>query len=225
MVGTSEQTGTASPLLETKLHIQGGAPLSLGGGGYAVMGSTAGLNLAMDNNEIMSRINGSPATLFLNAEGGNIVLGGTGTIVRVPVLEITGADLAEKFPVSEEVTPGMVVEIDPAHPGQLCLARSAYNRRVAGVVSGANELPAGAILGNLPGSEDDPPIALSGRVWVWCDAAAAPIEPGDLLTTSGTPGHAMKVSDHTRAQGAILGKAMSSLESGRGLVLVLVTLQ
>jgi len=52
-----------------------------------------------------------------------------------------------------------------------------------------------------------------------------PIKPGDLLTTSDTPGHAMKVTEHPRAQGAILGKAMSSLESGTGLVLVLVTLQ
>jgi hypothetical protein len=41
---------------------------------------------------------------------------------------------------------------------------------VAGVVSGANGLSAGAILGNLPGHEDAPPIALSGRVWVYCDS-------------------------------------------------------
>jgi hypothetical protein len=35
----------------------------------------------------------------------------------------------------------------------------------------------------------------------------------------------MRVADHDRAQGAIIGKAMSSIESGRGLVLVLVSLQ
>jgi len=35
----------------------------------------------------------------------------------------------------------------------------------------------------------------------------------------------MKVGDHARAQGAILGKAMTGLTDGRGLVLVLVTLQ
>ena len=39
------------------------------------------------------------------------------------------------------------------------------------------------------------------------------------------PGHVMRVSDHAQAQGAIIGKAMSTLESGRGLVLVLVALQ
>ena len=69
------------------------------------------------------------------------------------------------------------------------------------------------------------PVALTGRVYCWTDASAGSVRPGDLLTTSDIPGHAMKVSDYRRAQGAILGKAMSSLESGKGLVLVLVTLQ
>ena len=45
------------------------------------------------------------------------------------------------------------------------------------------------------------------------------------MTTSNVSGHAMKVTDHTKANGAILGKAMTSLEKGTGLVLVLVSLQ
>lgn len=149
---------------------------------------------------------------------------GNGT-VTTKVVEITGADVAEKFPVSDVVTPGTVVEIDPDHPGQLRLARGAYNRRVAGVVSGANGLSAGAILGNLPGHEDAPAIALSGRVWVHGDTSNGPIEPGDLLTTSDTPGHAMKVTDFAKAQGAIIGKAMTPLSEETGQVLVLVSLQ
>lgn len=144
---------------------------------------------------------------------------------RVSVLEITGADVAEKFQVSEKVEAGMVVEIDADKPGQLRMSQGAYNRRVAGVVSGANGLSAGAILGNLPGHEDAPPIALSGRVWVNCDTSNGAIQPGDLLTTSDTPGHAMKVSDFAKAQGAIIGKAMTALNEDRGLVLVLVSLQ
>jgi len=96
---------------------------------------------------------------------------------------------------------------------------------VAGIVSGANDLPAGAILGNLEGTEGDPPIALSGRVWCWANTSGGPIEPGDLLTTSSKAGMAMRVTDDDRAQGAVLGKAMTALEDGEGLVLVLVTLQ
>ncbi len=149
--------------------------------------------------------------------------------VRVSVLEIVGADVAEKFPVSDDATdvrPGTVMEIDPENPGMLRVARGAYNRRVAGVVSGAGDIPAGTILGNLPGSEDAPAIALSGRVWVHCDASQTAIETGDLLTTSDTPGHAMAVSDFSRAHGAVIGKAMTPLARGEtGMVLVLVNLQ
>ena len=146
---------------------------------------------------------------------------------RVNVLQIMGADLAEKFPTSESETvePGTVMEIDPHGQGQLRIARGAYNRRVAGVVSGAGDLPAGAVLGHLPGNEDAPPVALSGRVWVRCDARDQAIEVGDLLTTTDLPGHAMRAADHVRAQGAIIGKAMTGLDAGQGLVLVLVSLQ
>ncbi len=152
----------------------------------------------------------------------------TGT-ASVTMLEITGADVAERFPTSEtreQIKPGLVMEIDPANPGHLRISRGAYNRRVAGIVSGAGDIPLGAILGNLPGHEDAPPIALSGRVYVHCVAGASPIEPGDLLTTAETPGHATSVRDYPRAQGAIIGKAMSRLDAGQsGLVLVLVNLQ
>jgi hypothetical protein len=62
-------------------------------------------------------------------------------------------------------------------------------------------------------------------VYVLADASNGAIKPGDLLTTSDTPGYAMKVTDYARAQGAILGKAMSGLGDGKGMVLMLVTLQ
>ncbi len=221
-----------------------------GGGGALELYNSAGqLTIGLDGDEAdhgdlqMYRSNGT-ATIIMEAsedgtDGAQIALynsAGQATIVidadqsgvgrvTTDVLQITGADLAEKFPASEELQPGMVVAIDVKNEGQLCLARGAYNRTVAGVVSGANDFAAGAILGNRDESADGPPIALAGRVYVWVDADAAPVRAGDLLTTSDTPGHAMKVLDHAAAPGAILGKAMTSLESGRGLVLVLVSLQ
>jgi hypothetical protein len=69
------------------------------------------------------------------------------------------------------------------------------------------------------------PVALAGRVYVWADATAGPIEPGDLLTTSDTAGHAMRATDRVRAGGAILGKAMTGIAEGQGLVLALIALQ
>jgi hypothetical protein len=70
------------------------------------------------------------------------------------------------------------------------------------------------------------PVALTGRVYAYVDAdAGGPVAPGDLLTTADEPGHAQRVSDHARASGAVIGKAMTALEKGKGLVLVLVNLQ
>ena len=68
-------------------------------------------------------------------------------------------------------------------------------------------------------------VAIAGRVYCQAEAGSAAIQPGDLLTTSNIPGHAMKATDDSRSHGAIIGKAMSSLKEGRGLVLVLVNLQ
>jgi hypothetical protein len=147
-------------------------------------------------------------------------------------LRITGgSDLAEPGQVSDAglgadaVKPGMVVSIDPSNPGKLMLATEAYDRKVAGVISGAGDVQPGMIMkqDGHPLADGEHPIAMAGKVYVWCDADAnGPIQPGDRLTTSPTPGHAMKVTDRDRADGAVIGKAMEVLTEGRGLVLMLV---
>ncbi len=144
-------------------------------------------------------------------------------------LEITGgADLAEPFGVmdTENVKPGMVLSIDPENPGKLKISAKEYDHCVAGIRSGASNVKPGLILRQRGTEADgDQLVALSGRVYCLVDASYGAIEPGDLLTTSSTPGYARKVTDHAKAQGAIIGKAMSGLASDKGLVLVLVTLQ
>jgi hypothetical protein len=146
---------------------------------------------------------------------------------KVKTLTITGgADFAEPFHVSSKDAPkGAVMVIDEEHPGKLKVSDRAYDSRVAGIISGAGGVNPGITLqqeGVLEGGQN---VALSGRVYVQADASGHPIKPGDLLTTSDVPGHAMKAGDPAKAPGAILGKAMTVLESGRGLVLVLVSLQ
>lgn len=171
---------------------------------------------------------------YFQAHGGNLGVGTTNPqaklhvngAARVDILEIVGADLAERFPVAggEVIEPGTVLEIDPDNAGMMRVSRDANSSLVAGVVSGAGGLPIGTIMGNLPGSEAQTPVALSGRVWVKCDATGSAIRPGDLLTTSAVPGHAMRT--HDASNGAVLGKAMSALDLGEtGLVLVLINLQ
>ncbi len=137
-----------------------------------------------------------------------------------------GADVAEPFELtSNDIPKGSVVVIDDQHAGKLKLSAEAYDTRVAGIVSGANGINPGIALHQEGVMEGGQNVALSGRVYVQADATFGAIKPGDLLTTSDTPGHAMKVANHGKAQGAILGKAMSSLNQGKGMVLVLVTLQ
>lgn len=171
-----------------------------------------------------SRLNGFGGW-FSNSAGG-VTLRAEG-LAQVRTLQILGSDLAESFPVSAgDVEPGTVLEIVGDAAGTLRESREAYNPRVAGVASGANGLATGVILeGRSFEKHGKVPVAMSGRVWVKCDATRGPIRVGDLLTTSSRPGHAMRASDASRATGAILGKAMTSLETGTGLVLALVSLQ
>jgi hypothetical protein len=154
-----------------------------------------------------------------------------GVYMHLYVSSITikgGADLAEPFAISaadQKVSEGAVVVIDEANPGHLKLSSQPYDTRVAGVVSGAKGINPGIQMeqqGLLEGGKN---VALTGRVYVQADTSNGAINPGDLLTTSSIPGHAMKVTDHTRAAGAILGKAMTGLSESEGMVLLLVTLQ
>ena len=172
--------------------------------------------------QIYSRVDGQNVTPFIVWENGTTSL---------QVLEINGgSDLSESFDINAqakiEPEAGMVVCIDAENPGELIVCDQAYDFTVAGAVSGAGGVKPGMVMGQKGSiASGEHPVALTGRVYVNVDARYGAIQPGDLLTTSNTPGHAMKVTNTTQAQGAILGKAMTSLESGQGLVLVLVTLQ
>ncbi|NUO84411.1 hypothetical protein HUU05_30415 [candidate division KSB1 bacterium] len=159
------------------------------------------------------------------ALGNSLAVNGTTTTKILTV--IGGSDVAEPFPIAEgdPIPAGAVVVIDEQSAGKLKLCRKAYDTRVAGVVSGAGGLNPGLILQHEEKPAEGSVIALSGRVYVLATAANGAIKPGDLLTTSAISGHAMRATDRAASFGAILGKALTSLDSGEGLVVALVNLQ
>lgn len=169
---------------------------------------------------------------FINTATNGVALWADG-LARVKTLQITGgSDLAEPFNVhvlcdSQSIVPGMVVVIDETRTGELRLTDLAYDSKVAGIISGANGLNPGMVMRaeGVEGADGTHPVALTGRVWCYVDASFGAVRAGDRLTTSPTPGHAMVAGDAMRAPGAVIGKAMSELNEGTGLVLVLVNLQ
>jgi hypothetical protein len=135
-------------------------------------------------------------------------------------------DMAEVFPASTgEVLPGSVMVIDPSRPGSLQPSSRPYDRRVAGIASGANDYHPGITL-KAPGAGiGQVPVTLSGTVYCLASNVNGPIRAGDVLTTSAVPGHAMRATDPEASRGAILGKAMEDLDGESGLVMVLASLQ
>jgi len=184
------------------------------------------LNLTNAAGNVFTVLNNGNLGLGVSSPTSRLEVQGTTT---TDVLTVTGgSDLAEPFDVNglEDVPAGTVLSIDPDDPGRLCVSSRAYERTVAGIVSGGQGIRLGMVMrqqGTL--ADFSVPVALTGRAYCRVDASYGSIEAGDLLTTSATPGCAMKVLDHARAQGAILGKALTSLSEGRGMVLVLVSLQ
>ncbi len=149
---------------------------------------------------------------------------GMGRVICDEVQVKGGADLCERFAVRGiDPTPGTVLCIDPEQVGGLIVSTKAVDASVVGVISGAGGIRPGLSLGQVGTVADgDHRVALTGRVWVRCEAASRPIRPGDMLTTSSTRGHAMSAAGLQNTRGAVIGKAMSSLDSGTGLVLMLI---
>lgn len=138
---------------------------------------------------------------------------------------MANADCAEDFDVSgeEKVEPGTVMVL--GNEGGLSESQQAYDKRVAGVISGAGDYKPGIVLDKQQTTGNRQPVALMGKVFCKVDAQFGAIEIGDLLTTSPTPGHAMKTSDPVKAFGAIIGKALRPFADGQGLIPILIALQ
>jgi hypothetical protein len=187
---------------------------------------------------LWSRTHGSDATMvadqrgtgdiFRGFEGGTLVFRvlNSGRCVTTALQITGGGDLVEGFDAGdEECEPGTVLSIDPESTGKLASSRQPYDPKVAGVVSGAGGVEHGIRMGQEGVLDGDVLVAMAGRVYVRCSTENGAIRPGDRLTTASLSGHAMKATDPELSPGAVIGKAMTGLDEGTGLVLVLVNLQ
>jgi hypothetical protein len=148
-----------------------------------------------------------------------------GTIKATTVIGAVYQDVAEWVPATDDVVPGTVVVLNVNENNQVTASTTAYDTKVAGVVSAQP----GMILGE--GSSSKEMIATFGRVKVHVTASNGPIAIGDLLVTSDVPGKAMR-SEPLNLSGAkihrpgtLIGKALEPLPKGEGEILVLLSMQ
>ena len=166
---------------------------------------------------------GNPAGYFVGKPAGYFQ--GDIQVTGDVILLSSNGDLAEDFDLEDSAAqsgPGTVLVISPH--GELCACTAEYDSRVAGVLAGAGGLAPAIVLQRIASSgASRGAVALVGKAYCKVDATRQGIEAGDLLTTSSTPGHAMKARNKARATGAILGKALCRCERGLGLIPVLLT--
>lgn len=167
----------------------------------------------------------SKSGIGVYGKGGRLAGFFEGNVEVTGDIQMTNADCAEDFDVSgaDRMEPGTVMILGPE--GTVCESFLAYDKRVAGVISGAGDYKPAMVLDKRGTTGNRQPIALMGKVFCKVDARFGAIEIGDLLTTSPTPGHAMKTGDPFKAFGAVIGKALRPITEGQGLIPILISLQ
>jgi hypothetical protein len=147
-------------------------------------------------------------------------LDGSGNLFVRGAVNPGGADFAEMLPSEAGLEPGDVLTI--GKDGVLVRSSEPYQSSVAGVYSTRPGMVGGAADGeDLAGKV---PLAVVGVVPVKASAENGAIRPGDRLAASATPGHAMRAGAEA-AVGTVIGKALSALDAGTGMVRMLAVLQ
>jgi hypothetical protein len=168
---------------------------------------------------LVSAENAGQVAVFNTAGQPRFILDGNNGLISA------AGDVAERFPSAARLEPGTLVSIDPTAGGAVMASIRPYDRRVAGVVSGAKDYRPGITMRADRSEDGAVPVTLTGTVYALASNVNGPIRAGDLLTTSAVAGHAMRATDADAARGAIVGKALDDLREDRGLVMILASLQ
>lgn len=202
-----------------------GLASSLSGNTYGVYGRVdsptgiAGMFMTSATSGNVIAANNAVKRIFRLDASGNLFAAGT--------LNPNGADYAESITVAGargDYEPGDVLVIDGEADRQLTLSGEAYATNVAGVYSTKPGLVGSQHeMGVNP--ENEIPVAMVGIVPCKVSAENGAIRRGDLLVTSSMPGYAMRGTDRARMLGAVLGKALQELDSGTGVIEIMVRAQ
>jgi hypothetical protein len=190
---------------------------SASGGNVGIGTAAPGAKLEIDGN--MKLTAGSGASLTF-ADGTVQSTAYTGVVC--------GGDYAESVDVAGVRTsyePGDVLVIGPDSGSDVVKSTEPYSTLVTGVYSTKPGVVGRRQTIDLKKSETEVPMAMIGIVPTKVSAENGPIRRGDLLVTSSTAGYAMKGTDHSRMLGAVIGKALGTLDSGTGVVEAVITLQ
>lgn len=230
-INSSGNVGIGTTLQSEKLEVVGNALIN---NGSLLMEKSGGLKTVeikptetgSDGASMLLYNNAGVATIEIDADFGD----GDGRVITSELQIKGGSDLAENFDVQpaeeKDVKPGMLLSIDTQTEGRLCITNGPNDRKIVGVVSGANGIKPGMLMGQQGSiAFGKYPVALAGRVYVLCNNEGGEIAAGDFLTSSSQKGYAKKAGNLQEAQGAIIGKAMGSMNPETGYVLVLINLQ
>ena len=189
-----------------------------------VIGPTGNVGIGTTNPGAKLEIDGN---VKLTANSGASITFQDGSVQSVAYTGVLpGGDYADSVDVTGDrakYDAGDLLVIDPDHPGKFLKSAAPYSTSVAGIFSTKPGTVGRRQTG--PKSPDEVPMAMVGIVPTKVTAENGPIHPGDLLVTSSTLGYAMKGTDRNRMLGAVVGKALGNLDSGTGVVEVVVTLQ
>jgi hypothetical protein len=198
---------------EARTQIEGNAPTPEA----VIIGAESGLVIYSSPDNWSSGWAGRNTATICDASGdsslpGDLTVGG---VMNGTATSARYADLSERYAMSGELRePGTVVVIGGDE--EMIACHSENDHRVAGIVSTDPALRMNEAAGD---DHSHPHIALTGRVPC---KVVGPVAKGDLLVTSGVPGHAC--SNNDAQAGRILGKALESFDGEQGVIEVLVNI-